>query len=650
MSSQIGADQPETVAFSAVQIRVGRNSAPESRKSSPFKNVDVADSPKKRGMKSAEISSANPAKQSLPSCLPSPFKRADIDWQDGEARGKETLDCERTVDLREAPRSPRLHSEFPLDPVSPDESTNVLDEANEVSCPPTMENAVEVVPSLQTVTLESWHAESRGEDKIHSPSTSMKLQNSEKATISNDILKDTSLCRKFEDVALSNPEEDPKSAVAAEGHDRAISTSASSPSPSACSPSLVGAAETKTDAKGLRGTSTESFENIDEEQFGDRNPELFGDRRLTSIKLTTNDPDSCVFRESESIHPDSSRSEVDQETITALSCNANASSKDRELAMKDHDPSGKRGIILVTNDSPTTDEIPATRENESPTPSAHVAPRLKALDAPELVAENTRVTRSGSRFSEETNMLRDFLSRAQAQKAARDVPASTEVPSVATPRRSPRKPLAEIHNEFPSPEPPLPVSKRPGTPPGKAQLEMGELDALDELDELDEADQQTSSCRRSTRTRLFTPARPAPGAPSLIPVRRTEGGDPVRLPRSSAQELATVTRSNTRRNRGQSKPPKLVLQSLPVEPLTVAVIRPTGEGCGKSVGWDATLVYYQATSGVAPGKDRRRRKRNGPVEAPGEGSDRVGLTKETTGASTANARLGSHGRGRNQKS
>lgn len=644
MSRQIGAGESGTEVLSAVQVHVRRSSTLESKKSSPHQKADDTASPKKGGMKSARMSFLNLGQHSLHARLPSPSEGANVDEQHMEARVKGSLQCEEMGSLEETPSSPSPDSKVLDDPIRPtDEPTNVSDEANEVLCTRTLSNEGEVISLLQTVTPESENIESRREKKTHSPSTLVQLQSSEEATLRDGVSQDASLRRQFEDVVSSNPEEDTQAIFAIESHDQALSVSTSSPSPSAPSPNTLGTAEIKTDATDLGDTGTESFENLDQEQSGGSNPEPLGHCRLAGIESTKKEPDPCVFHAGELVQPDSSSLGVGQ---TVDTCNAHGFWKDVKVCMEEHDSSGNTSVMPVTDDSLTKEQIPAPREPASQAASDDVAPRLDALDSPRQVAENSSsITRSGSRFSDETNMLRDFLSRAQARKAARDVPISAETAGLTRPRRSPRKPLAEITNDSPSPDKTQPVSKRRGTPPGPAKLELGELD---ELDELDEAGHEPSWCRRSTRKRLFTPARPAPEAPSLIPVRRADGGDRVRLQRSLAQELATVTRSNTRRNRGQSKPPKLALKSLPVEPLAVGLARPRGERGGKSVGWDATLVYYHGTSGMGPGKGRRRRRRNSPGEAPGGGvaGAGAGLTKETSEAGHAHARRGSQRRGR----
>lgn len=247
----------------------------------------------------------------------------------------------------------------------------------------------------------------------------------------------------------------------------------------------------------------------------------------------------------------------------------------------------------VGEEKPTAQGI----EDETPNPSTS---ELK-INEPGLVLrgdENTKSpsrtsTRSGTRFSDDTNMLKDFLSRVQARKHTKDAfPIAKPAAAAASPRRSPRKALANLDSNSPSPRKWREVSGREvsdwaGTPPGKAKLEAVQLE------EVDETVADASPVRRSTRKRLLAPAKTATGAPSFIPVRRADGTDPVVLQKTIAQELALVTRTNTRRNKGQAKPPALILKSLGVE----GVEKETKGGHAlrncKSVGWDKKLVYYQ---------------------------------------------------------
>ncbi|KAL8806011.1 MAG: hypothetical protein Q9223_004993 [Gallowayella weberi] len=245
---------------------------------------------------------------------------------------------------------------------------------------------------------------------------------------------------------------------------------------------------------------------------------------------------------------------------------------------------GQSILKTITLEQP----IQGTNINEAP---IELLPgEVKMLDPEGRVNESPpKKTRSGTRFSDDTNMLKDFLSRAQARKLAREVTLTTSSAAArsTSPRRSQRNALAALDSNSPSPHRPSELVHQPGTPPNKLKLKGVPR----------EADQgstvEVSPVRRSTRKRLPAPAKTGTGAPSFIPVRRADGTDPVVLQKSVAQELALVTQSNTRRNKGQSKPPAIILKSLPVE-----VVEEETKGghalrnC-KSVGWDRKLVYYQ---------------------------------------------------------
>ena len=215
-----------------------------------------------------------------------------------------------------------------------------------------------------------------------------------------------------------------------------------------------------------------------------------------------------------------------------------------------------------------------------------------------------RTTRSGARISDDTTLLKDFLSRAQASKLAKDSKIPARGPPQASPRRSPRKILAEVDRNSPSPQKPRDLATRPGTPPGKHRLDAFAFDDVDELTA------EPTSCRRSNRTRLPTVSKATLSAPSFIPVRRADGTDPVVLQKSVAQDLAVQTRANTRRNKGQSKPPSVALQTLTAETTEVEANRVHAQRNCKSVGWDEKLVYYQGLQETIEeeGKEEKRPK------------------------------------------
>lgn len=262
-----------------------------------------------------------------------------------------------------------------------------------------------------------------------------------------------------------------------------------------------------------------------------------------------------------------------------------------------------------------------------------------------------RRTRSATRFSDETKMLKDFVNRVQAKKAAKDIriPVYVAAP-MASPRRSPRKALAEVDKNSPSPQKPHDLVNRPGTPPGDRKL--GSIDD----DDLDDIAAEQKKCRRSTRTRVFAPSTNAAGAPSFIPVRRADGEAIVPLQTSRAQELATITRANTKRNKGQSKPAKVTLQTLPADALEDAIERPGGHGEARAVGWDETLVYYQEGSEWKEGQAEKRPKvgRMRKVGATNGTPARKKLVSETESANGESAARGrskakSKGQGRGKE-
>ncbi len=243
-------------------------------------------------------------------------------------------------------------------------------------------------------------------------------------------------------------------------------------------------------------------------------------------------------------------------------------------------------------------------------------------------------TRSGTRFSDDTTLLKDFLNRARAHKAAKATPTPSEPlntldtakplpsPPRRSPRRSPRKALFELDRNSPSPTKSRDVPLRLGTPPGEVDKHVDSNNDGDDDDDADDdaaaTPKEPTSCRRSARTRLPTPAaanKNQLGGPSFIPVVRRgmiEGAEPVMLKKSEAQELAGVTRANTRRNKGGARLPALRLKGLDVETspgvkeMGAKGVKGAKKAKEKTVEWDQQLVYYHSQEeavGEGGGKD-----------------------------------------------
>lgn len=220
-------------------------------------------------------------------------------------------------------------------------------------------------------------------------------------------------------------------------------------------------------------------------------------------------------------------------------------------------------------------------------PSVNFDPSISEVQASSSVTEPCAGARSGNRLSDDTNMLKDFLDRVKAKKAAMSADISETVRPVSpSPPKSPRRVLAAVDTNLPSPRRSQEIANRPGTPPGSHMMESSDLD------ELDDGAVESTSFRRSARVRLPAPPRLARGIPSLIPVRRRNGPEPVVLPKSVAQELAFITRANTRRNKGRSKPADLTLLGLAKEAVQSNAPSQEGREGAKRVAWDERLVYH----------------------------------------------------------
>ena len=224
-------------------------------------------------------------------------------------------------------------------------------------------------------------------------------------------------------------------------------------------------------------------------------------------------------------------------------------------------------------------------------------------------------TTSRTRVSDDTTMLRDFLSRAQARKAATTATGLTaSLPPLEVRKGSPRKVLGRLDNNSPCST----RSQTPSTPP-----DCSRPDVAEELDEDgDESRTPPPSRRRSSRKRLPASTKSCTTATSFIPVRRADGVGQVKLPRSEAQELAIITRTNTRRNKGDSKFPRIRLETIgSSDPSTNAIAVPDKRAkSAKMVNWrDDNLVrYYTQIHGLGEESELR-----GTVEEPGSASRRV---------------------------
>ena len=262
-------------------------------------------------------------------------------------------------------------------------------------------------------------------------------------------------------------------------------------------------------------------------------------------------------------------------------------------------------------------------------------------------------TRSRARFSDDTSILKEFLNRAHARKAAQAL-MPPPPPAQISPRRSPRKVLGNLDSNSPSPTKKRPlISERPGTPPMKKALPIEDNDDTLTLDLVAEPAPAT---RRSGRSRLPAPARTQTASvTSFIPVRRADGSEPVVLQRSQAQELASTTRTNTRKNKGLARMPKTMLETTLKDtsssPIKKSPAKKAVRNRRKAVNWDKKLVYYQEELEAAASKAKKAVARQAKTVATSNSNGTPKVKKVTTATpdrSTSNGTPGPKRRGRSK--
>jgi hypothetical protein len=236
-----------------------------------------------------------------------------------------------------------------------------------------------------------------------------------------------------------------------------------------------------------------------------------------------------------------------------------------------------------TETNATTDDVvnnyaDADRDSESPRSRDLIDPAVADVDSEEpadiqhlTATQESTLVRSALRMNsldgEDAALLSEFLSRAQAKRAANAATIPKDADKVMgeelvpnSPSVRSRRALEELDKNSPSPQKPqlscpTKTEKTSDSPTSPMK---------DETDE--EAGNQASpaATRRSNRTRFPRPPTraPRPAVPNQIPVRRANGTEFVFLQRTEAQELSLTTRRNTRRNKGDAQLPKYALQAM----------------------------------------------------------------------------------------
>ncbi|PSK35940.1 hypothetical protein B9Z65_5755 [Elsinoe australis] len=294
----------------------------------------------------------------------------------------------------------------------------------------------------------------------------------------------------------------------------------------------------------------------------------------------------------------------------------------RDQKARSREPSQSDTISIEQIDSPLSDveTISPVKKSTATRPSER-SPAKQLLDIPALSVPSPlnrptsappKETSSNEnkyrpRISDDTAILHAFLSRAAASKkpiAKREsLTNRRDSGMVRQALSSPAKPevLAELDTNSPSPH------KAARLEPGE-QLEAASIEKPAPMEKSasplkkEEPAEDNKPKRRSGRSR----ARPAllldqitTEAPTKGPNKITIRGptEQVSLKKNEVQELATQTRSNTRKNKGQSVMPLVRLNALADEALSQADDKQetaTSEPSrgGKNVKWDETLTYF----------------------------------------------------------
>lgn len=253
---------------------------------------------------------------------------------------------------------------------------------------------------------------------------------------------------------------------------------------------------------------------------------------------------------------------------------------------------------------------PAANENDAATPAVR---ELTQVQESKLVRSALRSSLDG----EDTVLLNNFLSKAQAKRAAKAMDAQNtgEKPSrdemennCPTP---PRRALDRLDANSPSPTKAQFSPRKVKAPEGSPAL--ADLASKDgEKDKDQQSDSPTT--RRSTRGRQPTSSNPPPRAtPPAVRntfLRRAKGTEFIFRGRTEEKELEMKTRANTLQNKGDAVLPKAALKVMlkqpPAESTAMACLPELREGqdgeharqkAGKHVSW-RKLRFVEYESGV----------------------------------------------------
>ena len=243
--------------------------------------------------------------------------------------------------------------------------------------------------------------------------------------------------------------------------------------------------------------------------------------------------------------------------------------------------------------------------------------KLRSPSPPPLEAAQEDIT---THLDDDTAILKDFLTRAAASKASKANKVATIARRTSLSHRrdsdavrhalaSPRKILEDKDPNSPSPHisydttATLDLSESLTFHQSTNTTSDGHESTNAEVAKAPATSSRRSTRSRSSRTPHSPPHDPQPQTPNRIPVRRADGGEPVVLRRTEAQELGVLTRANTRKNKGRAVAASVRLLKLAAEQAVAAgsivdeAVEAARDGAAagerKAVRWDEMLVYFQ---------------------------------------------------------
>ena len=254
-------------------------------------------------------------------------------------------------------------------------------------------------------------------------------------------------------------------------------------------------------------------------------------------------------------------------------------------------------------------------------------------------------------FNDDEGMLRDFLSRTNASKAARIAKRSSlshkrDSDVIKMALASPRRALETLDTNSPSPRKTQEAEALSRNMSSPTENTLTLQDITGDVDELSRADPTPCRSGRGIRPKKDED-HSAANIPQTISIRRPEVAERITVKKSEAQEMAILTRTNTRRNKGGSTAVKHKLKTLKDQEPEEMAEREIPEGA-KTVTWSTDLVtaYFDAegakpeegdAAGATTSRPRARRAKalgtmNGTPAKPG-----MSLDASTNALSNVNA-------------